>query len=171
MAPRSQPRQRPRFPDESPNRPGYLVGFVKRRNVIATGVVIAAMAGCSSPAATPPPAGQLAAGTARVSVDNRETDLLHTVSCQTTAPVVTITIGNDAAGVTAVVDNAQGLRVTSVTIDNVGGFTGTYLNGLQGNAQVAIKGRTYVIDGVAGGFSTDNPSVSTSEDFAITVAC
>ncbi len=76
--------------------------------------VVGAMAGCSSgpPEAKPQP-GTLAAGTTEA------------VQCVPEGWTTTISTGNDTSGVTAVVSNRAGLVAESVSIADLGGFTGS----------------------------------------------
>jgi hypothetical protein len=85
--------------------------------------------------------------------------------------LTTITAGDAAAGVTALVSNETGLEAKTVSINDMGGFTGRYLSGLEGKADVSMTGRTYIFHGTADGFDTDNPSVRTTSAFAIEVSC
>ncbi len=69
------------------------------------------------------------------------------------------------------VSNKDELIAESVSINNVGGFTGSYNAGLGGTAKVTMTGRTYDITGTADGFNTDNPSFRANGTFAIKVSC
>lgn len=69
------------------------------------------------------------------------------------------------------VSNAEELTAESVSINNVGGFTGSYNAGLGGNAKVVMIGRTYDITGTADGFDTAKPSFRAAGTFAIKVSC
>lgn len=84
---------------------------------------------------------------------------------------MTITTGDMTAGVTAVVSNATGLTAKSVSINDLGGFTGNYMDGLGGKTDVSMTGETYLIRGTADGFDTDNPSMRATGSFAVQVAC
>ena len=135
-------------------------------------VTIASVAGCSSP---PPPEkpqpGTLVVGTAQVTVNDADAGTTDAVQCSVAGPLTTITTGDEQSGVTAVVSNADALAAESVTIRNVGGFTGSYNAGLGGEAKVTQTGRTFDIEGTADGFQTDQPSFRTGGTFAIKVAC
>ena len=139
-------------------------------NAMAAALVAAGATACSSPSASPPP-GALPAGTARVTINARDLPATTAVKCAPIGSLTTITTGDTAAGVTALVSNETGLTAKSVTITDVGGFTGSYMNGLGEKADVGMAGRTYIIRGTADGFDTDNPSVRTTGTFAIHVAC
>jgi lipoprotein LpqH len=75
-------------------------------------------------------------------------------------------VGGDGAD-----PNKDELAADAVSINNVGGFTGSYNRGLGGDAKVTMAGRTYDISGTADGFATADPSFRTSGTFAIKVAC
>ncbi len=142
------------------------------RALVAAVAVTALLAGCSSgPEAERPRQGTLPGGTATLSIDDRETPNQQDVSCVVTGPVTTIDIGDDEAGSTAVVSNATGLQVESVSIRNLGGFTGSYNRGLSEPAKVSMTGRTFHLSGIAEGFSTDSPSFRRSGAFEIGVSC
>ena len=83
----------------------------------------------------------------------------------------TITTGDRASGISALISNKDELIAAAVGINNVGGFTGSYNAGLGGSAKVTMTGRTYDISGTADGFDMANPSFRTSGTFAIKVAC
>lgn len=93
------------------------------------------------------------------------------VKCTLIGPLTTIATGDTAAGVTALVSNEAGLTAKSVSINALGGFTGSYMEGLAGKAVVSMKGQTYMIRGSAEGFDTDSPSMRATGTFTIQVAC
>jgi len=112
-------------------------------------------------------AAGLPAGTAQVTVAVRT--LVPPRRCS--AHRRTITTGDRASGISALISNKDELIAAAVGINNVGGFTGSYNSGLGGTAKVTMTGRTYDIIGTADGFDTANPSFRTSGTFAIKVAC
>ena len=130
------------------------------------------IAGCSSeqPEYKPPP-GALVAGTAQVTINGQNTGTTDAVQCSSTGSLTTIDTGDQEAGVTAMVSNSDGLTAESVAVTNLGGFTGSYNNGLGGTAKVTMVGRTYDITGTADGFDTAKPSFRVSGTFAIKVSC
>ncbi|MGV0794674.1 lipoprotein LpqH [Mycolicibacterium sp. XJ1819] len=133
-----------------------------------------ALTGCSSaPPEYQPAPGTLVSGTAQVTVNGQDTGVTDAVQCDSTGTLTTITTGDEAAGVTAMISNRDELVAESVTIRDLGGFTGSYNNGLGDTAasEVSMIGRTYDITGTADGFATDNPSFRTSGTFAIKVSC
>ena len=131
-----------------------------------------AVAGCSSePPEYQPPPGTLVAGTAQVTVNGQDTGTTEAVQCTPAGTLTTITTGDQASGVTALVSNKDELTAETVSINNLGGFTGSYNAGLGGTAKVTMTGRTYDITGTADGFNTANPSFRASGTFAIKVSC
>jgi ipoprotein LpqH len=144
---------------------------VKTRWTVAA-VVLLAVAGCSSgPPEYKPGPGLLVAGTAQVTVNGQNTGTTEAVECTPAGSLTTITTGDQTSGISALISNKDQLTTEAVSINNVGGFTGSYNAGLGGTAKVAMTGRTYDISGTADGFSTANPSFRTSGTFAIKVAC
>jgi len=135
-------------------------------------VVLLAAAGCSSapPDYTPSP-GTLVAGTAQVTVNGQNIGTTEAVQCTPAGSLTTITTGDQASGVTALISNKDELAADAVSINNVGGFTGSYNRGLGEDAKVTMTGRTYDISGAAVGFATADPSFRTTGTFAIKVAC
>lgn len=147
--------------------------MIKRLIVVAAvGVAAGGLAGCSSePEPAEPLPGTLVAGTAQVTVNRIDTGTTEVVQCVPAESMMTITTGNDASGVTAILSSRDELLAESVSINNLGGFTGSYNAGLGGSAKVTMTGRTYDITGTADGFLTDKPSFRTNGTFAIKVSC
>jgi hypothetical protein len=133
--------------------------------------MVGAVAGCSSPPPVKPQPGTLVIGTAEVTVNDANAGSTNAVACTAAGPLTTITTGDAQSGVTALVSNKGELTAESVSINNLGGFTGSYNAGLGGEATVTMTGRTYAITGTADGFATDNPSFRANGTFAIKVAC
>ena len=144
-------------------------GLVQKRffNATAAALIAAGVGACSSsPPASPTP-GALPAGTARVTINDRALPVTTAVKCAPIGSLTTITTGDTAAGVRAFVSNQTGLAAESVSINDLGGFTGSYMEGLDGKADVSMTDQTYLIRGTADGFDTDNPSVRTTGTFSI----
>lgn len=95
----------------------------------------------------------------------------HTATCTSIGSSTAIATGTPTEGLDVVVSNKEGLTVRSVNIRDLGGFTGSYVEDLQGQAQVTMSGQTYTISGTAYGFEADSPSARTNSTFAIKVAC
>jgi ipoprotein LpqH len=138
--------------------------------VAAAGLVAVGAAACSSPTGPPAP-DEIPAGTARVTINDKALPAVHTVKCVPIRSLTTITAGDAAAGVTALVSNVAGLEAKTVNINDMGGFTGRYASGLEGKANVRMTGRTYVIRGAADGFDNEKPSVRITRTYAIEVSC
>jgi ipoprotein LpqH len=136
-------------------------------------VLVGSIAGCSSstPAAPVRPPGALPVGTAQVTVDAADAATIGSVNCMQSESLVTISAGDDASGMTAVVDLASKPTVKSVGINNLGGFIGSYWQDLGAPARVSTGTKTYEITGSADGFHVDTPSFRKTETFAIKVAC
>ncbi|TPG37300.1 hypothetical protein EAH80_00045 [Mycobacterium hodleri] len=127
--------------------------------------------GCSTPPAAPPRAGTIPAGTAEVTVNGQKLATSEAVDCAFIQSMTTITTGDNAAGTTVVVDNADKLEAKSVDIRNLAGFTGSYWQSLGGDATVSLLGRTFTIAGTADGFNADDPSMRTPGSFSIKASC
>ena len=139
---------------------------------MAAAAATLAIGGCSSgPPDYQPAPGTLVAGTAQVTVNGQNIGTTEAVQCTPAGSLTTITTGDQASGVSALISNKDELTAEAVAINNVGGFTGSYNAGLGGTAKVTMTGRTYDITGTADGFDTANPSFRTSGTFAIKVAC
>jgi ipoprotein LpqH len=108
---------------------------------------------------------------ASVTVDGKDARM-QTVKCSQLEWYRTIDVGGDLARVTAVVDeHVQPLTTISVHIKNVGGFTGAYSQGGNGDANMSFSGGKYTISGTANGFMTDKPYEPASAPFKISATC
>jgi ipoprotein LpqH len=108
--------------------------------------------------------------TASVTVDGKDARI-HVVRCSQLDWYRTINVGGDLAGVTVVVDeHAQPLTAISVRIKNVGGFTGAYSQGGNGDANTSFSGDKYTISGTANGYQTDTNQPA-SAPFKISATC
>jgi lipoprotein LpqH len=144
---------------------------VRTRWALAAAATLA-IGGCSSdPPDYKPAPGTLVAGTAQMTVNGQNNGTTQAVQCTPAGSLTTITTGDQTSGITTLVSNKDELTAEAVSINNVGGFTGSYNAGLGGTAKVTMTERTYEISGTADGFNTDNPSFRTSGTFAIKVAC
>lgn len=135
-------------------------------------MAIASLVGCSktAPEATVRP-GELPIGTASVTVNGQDVGTTDAVSCVREGALTTFTTGDHDAGTTTVIDNQNGVTTKSVSIRNLGGFTGSYWQGLDGNTDVHTAGATFEFEGEAAGFKADKPSERTTGSFVIKVAC
>lgn len=135
----------------------------------ALGITVTA---CSSdPAPVQAQPGMLAAGTAQITVNDKDLGQFQNVQCTQAGALTTVVTGDDKSGSTVVISNADGLKTQSVSIRDLGGFTGSFNQGLGGQSEVNIDGKTYTVTGTADGFATDNASFRTSGTFTIKVAC
>lgn len=140
--------------------------------IVCATVAIAALSACSKGPVEPPlKPGELAVGTASVTVNGQDAGTTTAVACVRDGNLTTITTGDSKAGTTTVVDNGHGLAAKSVSIRNIGGFTGSYWQGLDGSAEIRPIGSTFDVKGEAFGFTSDRPSARTSGTFRINVAC
>ena len=126
---------------------------------------------CSHGPSVAHPRDAVPAGTAQVKLGDSVTGSTEAVVCTPVATSTIIKTGDNAAGTTSTVTNADTLAVASVDIRNIAGFTGSQWTGLQGDAKVHMTGQTYVITGTARGFTFDNPSATAMQPFTITVSC
>ncbi|MGZ5391772.1 MAG: lipoprotein LpqH [Mycobacterium sp.] len=143
-----------------------------RTRLLAGATTALALAGCSSgPPEYQPGPGMLVSGTAQVTVNGQNAGTTDAVQCDSTGTLTTITTGDEASGVIAMVSNKDQLTAESVAIRDLGGFTGSYNAGFSDTAKVTMTGRTYHISGTADGFDTDSPSFRKSGTFSIKVSC
>jgi ipoprotein LpqH len=129
------------------------------------------LVGCSSPAPFKVVQGELPAGIAEVSIAGGKVDRSTSVICSPEGAVTTIETGTKDRGTTSTVGSRGGLAAKSVVLRNVGGFSGSYWEGLGDAPEVTMKGRTYVITGTAMGYSANDPIERKPEKFSIQVAC
>jgi ipoprotein LpqH len=151
---------------------------VSTRWTLTASIAVAALAlaGCSSqPPEYNPPPGTLVAGTAQVTVNGTDAGTTDLVQCDPAGTLMIMKTGDpnnpEAAGISAMIQSEDELVVREVGILDLGGFTGSYNDGLGGEATVSMTGRTYDIQGKADGFETDNPSFRTTSNFQIKIAC
>lgn len=139
--------------------------------VSVASIMIGGAVSCSSdtaPAARAP--GTLPPGTAQLTVGDKATATTDAVQCTTNYSLTMITTGDDTSGATVMLSNAEQFGIESVSIRNFEGFTGSYHQGLQGDATVALTGPTYQFAGTARGFSPDSVQPQTLP-FTIKVTC
>ncbi|OBH89595.1 hypothetical protein A5680_21835 [Mycobacterium sp. E2989] len=111
------------------------------------------------------------ASTASVTIDGNDRNF-HIVKCGQLEWTRTIDIGGDFSGAKVVIDeSAQQPAATSVHIRNLGGFSGMYSLGGDGDAATSMSGGKYTISGTANGYKTDKPGEPATATFKITVTC
>ncbi len=141
-----------------------------------TFLAVPALAGCSSsPPEYQPEPGTLVAGTAQVTINGQDAGTTDAVQCDPAGTLLLMNTGDpddpEAPGISAMISSKDELVVREVGIRDLGGFTGSYNQGLGGEASVGMTGRTYEISGTAEGFETSNPSFRASGNFRIKIAC
>jgi ipoprotein LpqH len=139
---------------------------VRSRIVVAAAALCVALVG----ACTSQPPTQLSS-TASVTVNGNDRNF-HVVKCGQLQWTRTIDIGADVAGAKLVID--EGARppiAESVRIQNLGGFTGMYSRGGDGDADMSMTGDKFTVSGTANGFKTDKPGEPATATFKIVVSC
>ncbi|WP_231994725.1 lipoprotein LpqH [Mycobacterium sp. ACS4054] len=137
----------------------------RRAAAVVAALAVALLGACSSR-----PPSQIAS-TASVTIDGNDRNF-HIVKCGQLEWTRTIDIGGDFSGAKVVIDeSAQQPAATSVHIRNLGGFSGMYSRGGDGNADTSMSGGKYTISGTANGYKTDKPGEPASASFKITVTC
>jgi lipoprotein LpqH len=132
---------------------------------VTTAVLVAGVAGCSSPPAA------LGGTTAKVTINGQSTGGPHAIRCSQTGWMWIIETPDETKGFKAVVDTGDTVTAQSVDFRDVGGFTGTYWKGNIGDAEVKSSAGKYTIDGSADGAFTDNPSNAVTATFRIEANC
>ena len=138
-----------------------------RRSIAAAAAAVAAavLGACSSAPQSP------LSGAASVTVNANDAKFT-VVNCTQVQWYRTIHIGGDRAGATVVVDGrAERAIAESVQIQNVGGFTGMYSLGGEGDANTNLSGDRYTITGTANGYQADKSNEPTTATFKITATC
>jgi lipoprotein LpqH len=139
---------------------------MRNRIVVATAAVTVVLLG----ACTPRPPTQLSS-TASVTVNGNDANF-HIVKCSQLQWIRTIDIGGNFAGAKVVVDEgAQPASAQSVQIRNLGGFTGMYSRGGDGDADMSMSGDKFTVTGTASGYKTDKPGEPSTAKFKIVVTC
>lgn len=133
--------------------------------VVAAAVTVALLGAC-----TPRPPTQLSS-TASVTVNGNDANF-HIVKCSQLQWTRTIDIGGNFAGAKVVIDEgAQPASAESVQIRNLGGFTGMYSRGGDGDADMSMSGDKFTVTGTASGYKTDKPGEPSTAKFKIVVTC
>ncbi len=136
-----------------------------RHIAVAAAVLVAGLAGCSSPPAA------LGGTTAKVTIDGKDTGNPHAVRCSQTGWAWTIETPDKTKGFTAVLGTGDTVSAKSVDFHDFGGFTGSYWADKIGTAEVSGVGGKYTITGSADGSYTDNPSNKVTTTFRIEASC
>jgi hypothetical protein len=134
--------------------------------VVAAAALSAALLG----ACTSQPPNQLSS-TASVTVNGNNRNF-HVVTCGQSQWTRTIDIGADVAGAKLVIDEeARPPIAQSVHIHNLGGFTGMYSRGGDGDADLRMTDDKFTVSGTANGYKVDKPNEPATATFKIVVSC
>ena len=137
----------------------------KRIAAVAVALCVVVLGAC-----TPRPRTPLG-GTASVTVNSHEAKF-QIVKCTQVEWYRTIDIGGNFAGVTVAVDErAEPVTAKSVHIRNLGGFTGMYSQGGEGDATTSLSSGKFTITGTAHGSKADNPNEPATATFKIIATC
>jgi ipoprotein LpqH len=138
---------------------------MKRRFLVATAVLVAVVAGCSSPPAA------LGHHDAKVMIDGKATNALQPVTCSQTGRSWTIATVDREPGFTATIELGDEVKAQVVEIRNLANFTGTYWDGNLGKAQAQVSNGKFSVSGEAKGAFADKPNQSTTAAFDISTIC
>ena len=126
-------------------------------------LAVACLAACSSPPMPSPPA-------AGVTINGGNVLQTQAVGCSQLQWMWTIDIGNAASGARVTVDTSGPTpAATTVHINSLGGFTGTYSQG-NGTADTKVSGKTFTVAGTANGFDTTS-NLPASAQYRIVARC
>lgn len=145
-----------------------------RAALASTITLLTAAIGCSSPTMpTPAQPGTEPAGTATITLADQAPVSTNDVSCQLAQRLSIIETGDAETGTSMLISDTGKLVVETVSLRNLGGFTGSLNAGLGDGdaATVAMVGRTFRVSGKAEGFDTAKPSFTTTVPFTIAVSC
>ena len=138
---------------------------MKRRFLAAAAVLVAVVAGCSSPP------GALSNHDAKVLINGKATNALQPVTCYQTGESWTIETLDKEPGFTATINLGDTVTAETVNIRNLGNFTGTYWDDNLGKAQAKVSSGKFNVSGEAQGAFADKPNQSTTATFDITTDC
>jgi ipoprotein LpqH len=139
--------------------------MLNRFAAVAAALTVAVVGAC-----TPRPQTPLVA-TASVTVNSNEAKF-QIVKCTQVEWYRTIDIGGNFSGATVAVDErAEPVTVNSVHIRNLGGFTGMYSQGGEGEATTSLSSGKFTITGTANGYKVDKPGEPATATFKIVASC
>ncbi|OBK26301.1 lipoprotein LpqH [Mycobacterium asiaticum] len=147
--------------------------------VAGAAILVAGLSGCSSDkpksgggsSSAASSGGGSASGT-KVLIDGQDQHVTGSVVCTTAAGNVNIAIGGQAAGIAAVLSDANPPEVRSVGLGSVNGVVLGYTAGTgQGKAEATKNGNAYKITGTATGIDSANPMSPVNKPFEIDVTC
>ncbi len=138
---------------------------MKRRFLAAAAVLVAVVAGCSTPPAA------LGNHDAKVMINGKATNALQPVTCNQTGRSWTIATVDKEPGFTATIELGDSVTAQAVEIRNLGNFTGTFWADNLGKAQAKVSQGKFSVSGEAQGAFADKPNQSTTATFDITTTC
>ena len=145
-----------------------------RLKAMGTAVLMSmAIAGCAAPPQSDPPlpSGQLISGRAEVVIGDNPQQKLDNVACHPNSTGIDIVVGRGDETIAMIVKNDSAPRPAGVAINDFDGFSGSYWDGLQGSADLSVRGQTYDFTGLAAGFRSGEPGARVEERFSIRAAC
>jgi lipoprotein LpqH len=110
-------------------------------------------------------------GSADIVINDSDATHSHTVDCTRIGSTTLITVSENDTSLRISVNNRHELDVEYVDMNDVDGFTGSYLEDLQGKAGVLLTDQTYRLSGTAEGFYAAHPAARTTARFDIRFAC
>lgn len=128
-------------------------------------LVIAGIAGCSSPASA------LGDATAQVTINGNRAGDSRPITCVQTSWTQLINTTDEKSGFTAAIGTGDEFVVQSVELRDLDGFTGIYWEDRIGEATVEGTNGTYTISGTAAGGFADSGGDEATADFEIEVNC
>ncbi len=138
----------------------------------AVAAVLVGGAGCSSESGPADAhAGRMPPGVAKLTIDGKNAGRPEGVQCVSAKGTTAITIGAEPSVAAATISSVGALELEWARFRDANGFTGSYNQGLGGQARVTLIGSMYQIWGTASGFNASNPSKPTTAEFAMEVSC
>lgn len=145
--------------------------------VAGAAILVVGLSGCSDDKKTS--SGTSSAATSagggsgtKVIIDGQDQHITGTTVCTTVAGNVNIAVGGQAAGIAAVLTDANPPEVKSVALGNVNGMALGYTSGTgEGKAEATKSGNTYKITGTATGIDPANPMTPAKKPFELDVTC
>lgn len=141
----------------------------------STGSTAGAATGSGTSASAEAPAGSAAPaakpGTGHVSLNNADLGTEATVTCETAAGMVTVTIETTPKTTLVVTDEATP-AIQTVTVGELGsGPSLAYVNGVSGKADATRAGSTFTVSGTSTGATADAPDKPVDLPFEIAATC
>lgn len=133
-------------------------------------LVLGVFVSAASVAACAAPPVELGTPTAQVTIDGAGTDSFP-VTCSQVRWQWTIETSESSPGFTAIFNTEQTVTAGLVRLRDVGGFSGTFIRDIVGEAQATFENDTVEIAGTAFGAVADRPTEQTSRSFTIQTDC